>query len=172
MLSACGERIYSSTICFQRRRHSQPRKKLWTFLILAISGSSSSSEVSPRSWLAFVVRDTWGKSRHSFCKTKSYKGKRFDNNTRSLLIDSAFIIFIPFPFCNDDLWCVQKVKVCYVKVKMVVTTYWLKVFFLNPFCYSFWIIVIPFIWLSFLSYFWHSFVMIVIPPEYFHSSWI
>ena len=75
MLSACGERMYSSTICFQRRRHSQPRKKLWTFLILAISGSSSSSEVSPRSWLAFVVRDTWGKSLHSFFKANSYKGK-------------------------------------------------------------------------------------------------
>ena len=75
MLSACGERMYSSTICFQRRRHSQPRKKLWTFLTLAISGSSSSSEVSPRSWLAFVVRDTWGKSLHSFFKANSYKGK-------------------------------------------------------------------------------------------------
>lgn len=30
MLSAWSERMYSSTICFQRRRHSQPRKKLWT----------------------------------------------------------------------------------------------------------------------------------------------
>jgi hypothetical protein len=33
MLSACGDLMYSSTICFHRRRHSHPRKKLWTFLI-------------------------------------------------------------------------------------------------------------------------------------------
>lgn len=30
MLSACGERMYNSTICFHRLRHNQPRKKLWT----------------------------------------------------------------------------------------------------------------------------------------------
>jgi hypothetical protein len=30
MLSAWSERMYSSTICFHRRRHSQPRKKLCT----------------------------------------------------------------------------------------------------------------------------------------------
>lgn len=37
MLSACGLLMYCSTICFQRRRHSQPLKKLWTFLIFCIS---------------------------------------------------------------------------------------------------------------------------------------
>ena len=47
ILSACGERMYSSTICFHLRRQSQPLKKLWTFLILAMSGSSSSSLFSP-----------------------------------------------------------------------------------------------------------------------------
>ena len=41
IFSACGELIYSITICFHRRRHSQPRKKLWTFLILRISSLSS-----------------------------------------------------------------------------------------------------------------------------------
>ena len=46
MLSAWGELIYCSTICFQRRRHSQPRKKLWTFFILAMSGSSFSLSYS------------------------------------------------------------------------------------------------------------------------------
>ena len=30
MLSAWSERMYSSTICFQRRRHNHPRKKLCT----------------------------------------------------------------------------------------------------------------------------------------------
>ena len=47
ILSACGERMYSSTICFHLRRQSQPLKKLWTFLILAMSGSSSLSLFSP-----------------------------------------------------------------------------------------------------------------------------
>lgn len=44
ILSACGELMYSSTICFQRRRHNQPRKKLCTclqtilpFIIILIS---------------------------------------------------------------------------------------------------------------------------------------
>lgn len=37
MLSACGLLMYCSTICFQRRRHSQPLKKLWTFLTFCIS---------------------------------------------------------------------------------------------------------------------------------------
>lgn len=41
MLSAWGERMYSSTICFQRRRQSHPRKKLWTFFIFLISSESS-----------------------------------------------------------------------------------------------------------------------------------
>ena len=40
MLSAWGDLMYSSTICFQRRRHSQPRKKLWTFLIFLSSMES------------------------------------------------------------------------------------------------------------------------------------
>ena len=37
ILSACGLLMYCSTICFHRRRQSQPRKKLWTFLIFCIS---------------------------------------------------------------------------------------------------------------------------------------
>lgn len=41
MLSACGDLMYSSTICFQRRLHSQPRKKLCTFLIFRSSAESS-----------------------------------------------------------------------------------------------------------------------------------
>lgn len=41
MLSACGDLMYSSTICFHRRRHSQPRKKLCTFLIFRSSMVSS-----------------------------------------------------------------------------------------------------------------------------------
>ena len=72
MLSACGERIYSSTICFQRLRQSQPRKKLWTFLILAMSGSSSSSFFSS-SWGLVEDLETWGKRRHSFFNAKSWK---------------------------------------------------------------------------------------------------
>lgn len=41
MLSACGLLMYCSTICFHRRRHSQPLKKLCTFLILRSSTDSS-----------------------------------------------------------------------------------------------------------------------------------
>lgn len=37
MLSACGDLMYISTICFQRRRHNQPRKKLCTFFIFCSS---------------------------------------------------------------------------------------------------------------------------------------
>lgn len=40
ILSACGDLMYSSTICFQRRRHNQPRKKLCTFLIFLNSMES------------------------------------------------------------------------------------------------------------------------------------
>lgn len=47
MLSACGDLMYSSTICFQRRRHSQPRKKLWTFLIFRSSTESWTSSHRP-----------------------------------------------------------------------------------------------------------------------------
>lgn len=46
MLSAWGDLMYSSTICFHRLRHSQPRKKLWTFLIFR--SSTESSAVSHR----------------------------------------------------------------------------------------------------------------------------
>lgn len=42
--------MYSSTICFHLLLQSQPRKKLWTFFILAMSGSSSSRSSS--SWPA------------------------------------------------------------------------------------------------------------------------
>lgn len=46
MLSACGDLMYSSTICFHRRRHSQPRKKLWTFLIFFSSAESADDSQS------------------------------------------------------------------------------------------------------------------------------
>ena len=42
MFSACGELIYSITICFHRLLQSHPRKKLCTFLIFLISSLSSS----------------------------------------------------------------------------------------------------------------------------------
>lgn len=47
ILSACGLLIYCSTICFQRRRHSQPLKKLWTFLIFCISIEPSAIPCNP-----------------------------------------------------------------------------------------------------------------------------
>lgn len=50
MLSAWGDLMYSSTICFQRRRHNQPRKKLWTFLILRSSTVSCTWSDSPEIW--------------------------------------------------------------------------------------------------------------------------
>lgn len=50
ILSAWGDFMYSSTICFQRRRHNQPRKKLCTFLILRSSTVSCTWSDSPESW--------------------------------------------------------------------------------------------------------------------------
>lgn len=47
ILSACGDFMYSSTICFHRRLHSQPRKKLWTFLIFRSSIESSTDSHNP-----------------------------------------------------------------------------------------------------------------------------
>lgn len=92
ILSACGDRIYSSTICFHRRRQSQPRKKLWTFLILAKSGSSCSAasmpasrssrsklrrsppQPPPPSWLLLADLEPAprGRSRHSFFNANSW----------------------------------------------------------------------------------------------------
>lgn len=39
--------MYSSTICFQRRRHNQPRKKLCTFLIFRNSSESCNPAHNP-----------------------------------------------------------------------------------------------------------------------------
>lgn len=47
ILSACGLLMYCSTICFQRRRHSQPLKKLWTFLTFCISIEPSEMSRNP-----------------------------------------------------------------------------------------------------------------------------
>ena len=67
MLSACGDLMYSSTICFHRLRHSHPRKKLCTFFILRISSDSSPSS------------DCWcGKIRQSFFRVHNW-------NKRSML---------------------------------------------------------------------------------------
>ena len=86
MLSACGELMYCSTICFHRRRQSQPRKKLWTFFILAMSGSSLSlsysdgklkndmDEVKRKNSVSYLFRLRycfWGITLHSFFRVKS-----------------------------------------------------------------------------------------------------
>ena len=76
ILSAWGDRMYSSTICFQRLRHSQPRKKLWTFLIFPMSGSSSSSSLGSHSRVDF---DTCGRNLQSFFKAHNYKN---NNNNK------------------------------------------------------------------------------------------
>lgn len=68
MLSACGDFMYSSTICFHRRRHSQPRKKLCTFLILR---SSSSSFSGPTRLVCFTTT-----GRHSRFNAHSWNRKR------------------------------------------------------------------------------------------------
>lgn len=88
MLSACGELMYCSTICFHRRRQSQPRKKLWTFFILAMSGSSLSlsysdgklksgmDEVKRIHSVYYLFRPRycfWGITLHSFFRVKSWK---------------------------------------------------------------------------------------------------
>ncbi len=51
MLSACGLLMYCSTICFHLRRHNQPRKKLWTFLIFCNCISSTMGESERKSEL-------------------------------------------------------------------------------------------------------------------------
>ena len=61
MLSACGDLMYSSTICFHRLLQSQPRKKLWTFLILAMSGSSAFSSLRSLSCKKEGKFKTWGR---------------------------------------------------------------------------------------------------------------
>ena len=68
--------MYSSTICFQRLRQSQPRKKLWTFLIFPMSGSSSSSSLGSHSRVDF---DTCGRNLQSFFKAHNYKN---NNNNK------------------------------------------------------------------------------------------
>lgn len=47
MLSAWSERMYSSTICFHLLRHSQPRKKLWTWREISKTWRQSAKECLP-----------------------------------------------------------------------------------------------------------------------------
>lgn len=121
ILSACGDLMYSSTICFHLLRQSQPRKKLWTFLIFAMSGSSQLSIeffLSPSRLLCRDLDDIWGIRRHSFFRANSYKN--------SFRIICTFCQL--FVLCNmqgflelwtvDWIWnfCGVKMKVLYKKV--------------------------------------------------------
>ena len=82
--------MYCSTICFHRRRQSQPRKKLWTFFILAMSGSSLSLSYSDgklksggmddvkriKNSVSYLFRPRYcfcGITLHSFFRVKSWK---------------------------------------------------------------------------------------------------
>lgn len=57
ILSACGDLMYSSTICFHRRRHNHPRKKLWTFLIFLSSIESSTDSHKPDKFAASLMAE-------------------------------------------------------------------------------------------------------------------
>lgn len=80
MLSAWGDFMYCSTICFQRRRQSHPRKKLCTFLIFRNSIESCSTwakgpetvEVDVPWFDVKLLVDWWaGIGFHSFFKANS-----------------------------------------------------------------------------------------------------
>jgi hypothetical protein len=87
MLSAWGDLMYCSTICFQRLRQSQPLKKLCTFLIFRSSSVSwqlvavDAPEPPALAWefrplvrLALVLYE--GTGRHSFFRAHSWNIKQ------------------------------------------------------------------------------------------------
>ena len=90
ILSAWGERMYNSTICFHRLLHNQPRKKLWTWkekvlLIILVYFILFNIDISI--WVKMNLCRYFNVSLYMYCRWRSnYKDGRVEISLTSLTL--------------------------------------------------------------------------------------